>query len=123
MAPEIKRAEKEKALNSILGQFLFMDLQAHRLAKNRLISIAFAKLLEESLTSTNTGKSISGDISRNIEAAVSLRNVAAASRRVDLDRHGTRLWNLSSKLKNTPKDGELLCLSNKASLSLRFRSC
>ena len=71
----------------------------------------FAKLLEESLTSSsNPETSLPADIYNKIETAVSIRDAAAAGRRVDLDKQGTRLWNLSSKLKNTAKDGELLCL-------------
>lgn len=101
MAPVIKRAEKENALHSIL---------------------AFAKLLEEYLTSASPEKPLPADIYNKIETAVSIRNTLAASRRVDLDKRGTRLWNLSSKLKNTVEDGELLCLG-KDSLSRRFCSC
>ncbi|KAF6237883.1 hypothetical protein HO173_004084 [Letharia columbiana] len=80
MAPVIKRAEKENALHSIL---------------------VFAKLLEEYLTSASPEKPLPADIYNKIETAVSIRNTLAACRRVDLDKRGTRLWNLSSKLKNT----------------------
>lgn len=82
----------------------------------------FAKRLEKSLTSANTEEPLLADIHNNIETADSIHNAAAASKRVDLDKQGTRLWNLSSKLKNTVKDGELLCLG-KNSLLRRFYSC
>lgn len=70
----------------------------------------FAKRLEESLTSANPRKSLTADIYNKIETAVSIHNAAAASKRIDLDKQGTRLWNLSSKLKNAAKDAELLCM-------------
>ena len=70
----------------------------------------FAKLLEEYIISTNPKKPLPADIHSKIETAVSIRNAAAASKRVDLDKQGTRLWNLSSKLKDASKDRELLCL-------------
>ena len=70
----------------------------------------FAKRLEESLASANPEKSLLAEIYTKIETVMSIHNAIAASRRVDLDKYGTRLWNLSSKLKNTTKDGELLCL-------------
>ena len=70
----------------------------------------FAELLEDSLTSANPVKPLLVEVQNRIQTAASIRSAAAASRRVDLDKQGTRLWNLSSKLKKTIKDGELLCL-------------
>ena len=49
------------------------------------------------------------DIYKKIEMAISVRSAAAASRRIDLDKQGTKIWNLSSKLKDIAVDGELLC--------------
>ena len=82
-------------------------LLAERLAKSRHASTVFAKLLEECIVATDLEMPLLADIYSKIETAVSIRNGAAASKRVDLDKQGTRLWNLSSKL----KDRELLCLS------------
>ena len=76
----------------------------------------FAKFLEEALTSANPEKPLPADIYSKIETAISIRNVVAASKRFDLDKQGTRLWNLSSKLKNTAKDGELFCLGTSSFL-------
>lgn len=70
----------------------------------------FAELLENSLTSANPEKPLPVEVQNRIETAASIRSTAAASSRVDLDKQGTRLWNLSSKLKKTIKDGELLSL-------------
>lgn len=121
----MKRAEKENALHSTLGQCYCGTLLAQRLAKHRLVSIAFGKFLEENLTSANFEKSLPVDIYNRIEIAVSIRSGVAANRRGDLDKQGTRLWNLSSKLKNRAKDGEpseLLCLG-KGPRSRRLYSC
>ena len=79
----------------------------------------FAKLLEETLTSANPEKPLPADIYSRIETAISIRNVVAPSKRFDLDKQGTRLWNLSKK---SAKDGELLCLGTSSSPQ-RFRSC
>ena len=80
------------------------------LAKFRLASIVFAKLLEDSLTSAHPETSLPVDIHTRIETALSIRSTAAASS--DIDKQGTRLWNLSSKLKSISGggDGEMLCL-------------
>ena len=86
-------------------------LLAERFAKSRHASTVFAKLLEEYIISTNPEKPLPANIYNKIETAVSIRNAAAASKRVDLDKQGTRLWNLSSKLKDATMDRELLCLS------------
>ena len=81
-------------------------LLAERLAKSRHASTVFAELLEECIIATDLEKPLLADIYSKIETAASIRNGAAASKRADLDKQGTRLWNLSSKL----KDRELLCL-------------
>ena len=81
----------------------------------------FGKLLEESLTSTNPEESLPADVYSRIETAVSINNAAAASKRFDLDKQGTRLWNFSSKLKNIADDGESLCLGT-SPLPRRFRT-
>lgn len=119
MAPTTIPAEKGNALHSVLGQFYIL---AHGLAKHRLASVVFAKLLEESLTAANAEKSLAADIYNKIETAVSIRNAAAASKRVELDKKGTKLWNLSSKLKRTTMDGEMFCLGKDSPL-LRFCFC
>ena len=82
----------------------------------------FAKFLEDTLTSANPEKSLPGNIHTRIEIAVSIRDAAVVSRRVDLDKQGTRLWNLSSKLKKTAADEGMLCLG-RVSHSQRFCLC
>lgn len=88
-------------------------LLAQGLAKYRLASIVFAKLLEDSLTSAHPETSLPVDIHTRIETALSICSAAtAAAASSDIDKQGTRLWNLSSKLKTTSGggDGEILCL-------------
>ena len=103
------RAEQDNALHSTLGQLLC------GLADHRLTSIVFAKLIEESLSSADPGKSLPADTYNRIETAVLIRSVAATVRRADLDKQGTRIWNLSSELRNTSKDGKPLCLGKESS--------
>lgn len=72
-------------------------------------NIAFAKRLEDIVADDNAGQSLSAEICKEIKKALSIHDTSALNKRVDLDKQGTRLWNLASRLKNTTKDGDLLC--------------
>jgi len=72
---------------------------------------AFAKQLEDRLTS-ETRPSIQLEIfNREIDKLTEIHNLAAGSRRVDMDKQGTRLWNLTSNLRSKGGNGEVLCCS------------
>ena len=82
---------------------------------------AFARDLEETLTSANVELSLSTDLRKEVDKAILINHAAAASKRADLDRQGTRLWNLASKLKSQKfADEELLCLGNAAQIVSKY---
>ncbi len=71
---------------------------------------AFARDLEEKLYAKNTSHPLKAHLHKEIEILSLLHNITDSGRRVELDKHGTRLWNLASKLTQEKSwDTELLC--------------
>lgn len=91
MPHEIRRAEKEQRLAATL---------------------AFAKSIEESLQEdAGPPSSLTSDLYRQVDGVLLISKEVAASRNHELDRQGTRLWNLASKYKShRSANPELLCL-------------
>lgn len=81
------------------------------------MSGAFAKQLEEKLISETRPIIHLEALNREIDKLTAIHNSAAASRRVDLDKQGTRLWNLTPNLRSKDGNGEILCCSSYPSCS------
>lgn len=115
MPPVIRRAEKEHRLATTLGQSFFIPKQK-ALAINcipaNMIAADFAKSIEESLHSDGgPPSSLTSDLHRQVDSVLLISKEVAASRSHELDRQGTRLWNLASKYKShRSANPELLCL-------------
>jgi len=80
---------------------------------------AFAKQLEDKMGCKTLPSILSEDLHREIDKLTVTHYAAPASTKVDLDKQGTRLWNLASKLTSKVDDGEVLCCSESPS-SLGF---
>ncbi|KAL6717482.1 sporulation-specific protein 22 [Lecanora helva] len=89
MAPIAKKFDKEQKVQNVLD---------------------FAKNIEISLSSDTVKLPSCSDLRRQIDQVAAIHHAAAASKNVDLDRQGTRLWNAASTLKSKEENGELLCL-------------
>lgn len=115
MPHEFRRAEKEQRLAATLGQSLFIP-KRKALAINcipaNMIAAAFAKSIEESLQEdAGPPSSLTSDLYRQVDGVLLISKEVAASRNHELDRQGTRLWNLASKYKShRSANPELLCL-------------
>lgn len=102
------RNEREEKLSSILGE-LHIGVCLLGFVTPDIVVAAFATDLEESVRSKNLPSSRASVIYNNIDKLLALPCVS--NHPSDLDRKGTKLWNLASKLKKEDaSSGELLCL-------------
>ena len=79
---------------------------------------AFAKQLEETLTSGNGARPILDEIRKRVDDLTFIHVPSVAERKGELDKQGTRLWNLALQLNH--KDSETACLGLPLSLHHLF---
>ena len=108
MAPIIRKADKDYRVDAALGRFRTSLLEGVELHTDVLQ--AFARRLEDLLSGGECPPSLKAQLCKEIDRVGLIHNAAANSKKVDLDKQGTKLWNLASKIKTQKSnDAQLLC--------------
>lgn len=104
----LAKNEKAKKLKALLGTRGGRDTPAKF---GMLTLAAFAKALPDRIESSPSSAILSNELSTHIEA-LPLTSAAASDKKVELDRVGTDLWNLSTHLRRDERSssGQLPCL-------------